>query len=215
MTIALDSIIPIPLKDRFLERKSAIWNTTLQFNPGEFIKIKAPSGTGKTTLVHILYKLRHDYEGMLYYQDRKVTDWDEDELAQFRQSKISIVFQDLRLFPNLTAKENIELKRVLQEPFYEAEVIEDMAANLGVSHILNQKASICSYGEQQRIAIIRALIQPFEWLIMDEPFSHLDMANTKKAADLIAKECKKRNAGLIITDLENDSNFLYNQQYFL
>ncbi len=215
MTIALDSIIPIPLKDRFLERKSAIWNTSLQFNSGEFIKIKAPSGTGKTTLVHILYKIRHDYEGLLYYQGRKVTDWDEDELATLRQTKISIVFQDLRLFPNLTAKENIELKRVLQEPFYKAEVIEDMAATLGVSHILNQKAALCSYGEQQRIAIIRALIQPFEWLIMDEPFSHLDIDNTKKAAELIAKECKKRNAGLIITDLENDSNFLYNQQYFL
>ena len=215
MTIALDNIIPIPLKDRFLERKSDIWNTSLQFNSGEFIKIKAPSGTGKTTLVHILYKIRHDYEGLLYYQGRKVTDWDEDELATLRQTKISIVFQDLRLFPNLTAKENIELKRVLQEPFYKAEVIEDMAAALGVSHILNQKAALCSYGEQQRIAIIRALIQPFEWLIMDEPFSHLDIDNTKKAAELIAKECQKRNAGLIITDLENDSNFLYNQQYFL
>ena len=215
MTIALDNIIPIPLKDRFLERKSDIWNTSLQFNSGEFIKIKAPSGTGKTTLVHILYKIRHDYEGLLYYQGRKVTDWDEDELATLRQSKISIVFQDLRLFPNLTAKENIELKRVLPEPFYKAEVIEDMAAALGVSHILNQKAALCSYGEQQRIAIIRALIQPFEWLIMDEPFSHLDIDNTKKAAELIAKECQKRNAGLIITDLENDSNFLYNQQYFL
>ena len=215
MTIALDNIIPIPLKDRFLERKSDIWNTSLQFNSGEFIKIKAPSGTGKTTLVHILYKIRHDYEGLLYYQGRKVTDWDEDELATLRQSKISIVFQDLRLFPNLTAKENIELKRVLQKPYYKEEVIEDMAATLGVSHILNQKAALCSYGEQQRIAIIRALIQPFEWLIMDEPFSHLDIDNTKKAAELIAKECQKRNAGLIITDLENDSNFLYNQQFIL
>ena len=215
MLIALDQIIPIPLKDRFWQRKSDVWNTSLQFNPGEFIKIKAPSGTGKTTLVHILYKLRHDYEGLLYYQNRKVTDWDEDELATLRQSKISIVFQDLRLFPNLTAKENIELKRVLQKPYYQEEVIEDMASTLGVSHILNQKAALCSYGEQQRIAIIRALIQPFEWLIMDEPFSHLDIDNTKKVAELITKECKKRNAGLIITDLEDDNNFLYNQQFIL
>ena len=215
MTILLDSIIPIPLKDRFVQWKSDIWNTSLQFNSGELIKIKAPSGTGKTTLVHILYKLRHDYEGLLYYQNRKVTDLGEDELATVRQSKISIVFQDLRLFPNLTAKENIELKRILQEPYYKEEVIEEMAATLGVSHILHQKAALCSYGEQQRIAIIRALIQPFEWLIMDEPFSHLDIDNTKKATELIAKECKKRDAGLIITDLENDSNFLYNHQLIL
>ena len=215
MTIELDHIVPIPLKDRFSQRTSDIWNNKLKLEQGEFIKIKAPSGAGKTTLVHILYKLRYDYEGSVRIDDTSITNIKGDPLAELRQQHISIIFQDLRLFPNLTARENIELKRVLQTPFYEASVIHNMAEALGISHIMEQQAGLCSYGEQQRIAIIRALIQPFSWLIMDEPFSHLDTANTQKAARLIEAECRKRNAGFVITDLDEDENFTYTKQYTL
>ena len=215
MTIELNQLMPIPLKDRLQQRSSDVWNTSLVFHQGEFIKIKAPSGTGKTTLVHIIYKLRHDYDGRVLFDNIVTAGLQENALAEIRQQKISIVFQDLRLFSNLTGWENIELKRVLQTPFYTTDIIDDMANTLGVSHILQQKAGLCSYGEQQRIAIIRALIQPFSWLIMDEPFSHLDKANTKKAASLIETECRKRNAGFIITDLDDDMNFIYTKEYIL
>lgn len=215
MTIELKQLIPIPLKDRFLQRTSEVWNTCVLLHQGDFIKIKAPSGTGKTTLVHIVYKLRHDYEGAVLFDNVAATDLHEDRLAELRQGQLSIIFQDLRLFPNLTARENIELKRVLQEPYYDAGKIDSMAETLGVNHVLQQKAGLCSYGEQQRIAIIRALIQPFSWLIMDEPFSHLDKANTHKAARLIEEECKKRKAGLVITDLDDDENFSYTREYKL
>jgi len=215
MTIEFDHIVPTPLKDRFLQRTSEIWNNSVLLKQGEFIKIKAPSGTGKTTLVHILYKLRHDYEGDVRINNIELSGLKEDALAEMRQQQFSIIFQDLRLFPNLTARENIELKRVLQVPYYDAGVIDTMAQALGVSHILEQKASLCSYGEQQRIAIIRALVQPFTWLIMDEPFSHLDADNTYKAARLIEAECRKRNAGMIITDLDDDDHFKYTRQLTL
>ena len=215
MTLELDHIIPIPLKDRFLQRRSDIWNNTIKLEQGDFIKIKAPSGTGKTTLVHILYQLRHDYEGTVRMDDVSVVDIKNDILAELRQQRMSIIFQDLRLFPNLTARENIELKRVMQKPFYEADMISSMAETLGISHIMGQRAGLCSYGEQQRIAIIRALMQPFSWLIMDEPFSHLDTVNTQKASSLIETECRKRNAGLIITDLDEDANFIYSKKYTL
>jgi ABC-type sugar transport system ATPase subunit len=100
-------------------------------------------------------------------------------------------------------------------PFYDTAKIFEMAELLGVNHILQQKAATCSYGEQQRIAIIRALMQSFKWLIMDEPFSHLDKENTTKAAALIAGECKKRKAGFILTDLDDDSHFNYSKQFVL
>ncbi|NCI48606.1 ATP-binding cassette domain-containing protein [Sediminibacterium roseum] len=215
MNIELDHIIPIPLKDRLIQRRSDVWNNTVSFAHGEFVKIKAPSGTGKTTFVHILYNLRHDYEGRISIGQKPLNQVSEDELAEMRQQKISIVFQDLRLFPNLTARENIELKRVLQTPYYPAEKIDEMAEALGVTHILNQRAGLCSYGEQQRVSIVRALIQPFELLVMDEPFSHLDINNTKKAAALIETECRKRNAGFIITDLDEDDNFQYTRKLVL
>lgn len=211
MQLQLQNIIPIPLKDKLLQRNSDVWNKTLQFNTGDFVKIKAPSGTGKTTLVHIIYKLRKDFEGVVVWNSKNLLLINQDELAVLRQQNISIIFQDLRLFPNLTARENIELNRVLQQPIYESNVIDVMAEELGIGSILHQKASMCSYGEQQRIAIIRALMQPFNWLIMDEPFSHLDKSNIDKAATLIEAECKKRNAGFILTDLEDDEHFNYTQ----
>lgn len=209
MQLRLQNIIPVPLKEKLLQRPSDVWNKDLAFESGEWIKIKAPSGTGKTTFVHIIYKLRKDYEGNILWENKNLPGIKQEELAVLRQQKVSIIFQDLRLFPNLTARENIELKRVLQVPFYESSMIDEMANVLGIAAILNQKASLCSYGEQQRIAIIRSLMQPFQWLIMDEPFSHLDNKNIEKAASLISNECKKRNAGFILTDLEDDSFFTY------
>jgi putative ABC transport system ATP-binding protein len=209
MQLELKQIVPIPLKDKFSKRGSDIWNRNLQFSKNEWIKIKAPSGTGKTTFIHIIYKMRHDYEGMVLWSNNELTKIAGDDLAQLRQKNISVIFQDLRLFPNLTARENIELKRVLHTPFYEKSMIDTMAERLGVSHILDQRTGLCSYGEQQRIAIIRALIQPFDWLIMDEPFSHLDQENIAKAAALIAEECTKRKAGFMLTDLDDDNHFQY------
>jgi ABC-type lipoprotein export system ATPase subunit len=209
MQLELQNIIPIPLKDKLLQRDSGVWNKNLQFEQGEFIKIKAPSGVGKTTFVHLIYKLRKDFEGDVLWDNKNLSLIKPDELALLRQQNISIIFQDLRLFPNLTARENIELKRILQRPFYESSVIDNMAEQLGILSILHQKASMCSYGEQQRIAIIRSLMQPFGWLIMDEPFSHLDKNNIDKATALIEAECKKRNAGFILTDLEDDEHFKY------
>lgn len=215
MQIELKQVVPVPLKDKFSKRASDVWNNNTIFYSGDLIKIKAPSGTGKTTLVHTLYKLRNDYEGTVLWDAADLKNIEGDALANMRQQYVSIIFQDLRLFPNLTAKENIELNRVLQKPYYESNRINEMAAMLGVTHILQQKAGICSYGEQQRIAIIRALVQPFTWLIMDEPFSHLDDNNVNKAAALIAEECTKRSAGFLLTDLEDDERFNYTKKLTL
>ncbi len=211
MILSLHKVVPTPLKDKVLQQGSDVWNQTISFREGQWTKIKAPSGTGKTTLIHSLYKIREDYAGKIEWDGMNVEQLPAEQLAQYRQEKISIIFQDLRLFPNLTAFENIELKRVLQKPYCDQEKIFSMAEELGVQHILQQKISICSYGEQQRIAIIRALIHPFSMLVMDEPFSHLDQANTAKAAAMIMRECKDRNAGFIITDLDDDHHFSYDQ----
>ena len=211
MTLSLHNVIPIPLKDKVQQLGSDVWNREVSFTAGQWTKIKAPSGTGKTTLIHSLYKLREDYSGKIEWDGKSLQQLPAEQVAQYRQEKISVIFQDLRLFPNLTAFENIELKRVLQQPYCGQEKIFSMAEELGVQHILQQKVGICSYGEQQRVAIIRALIHPFSMLVMDEPFSHLDHANTAKAAALIMRECKDRNAGFIITDLDDDHHFSYDQ----
>lgn len=211
MEIKLQQVIPIPLKEKILLKNSDVWNKEICFNEKEWVKIRAASGTGKTTLIHFLYKLRTDYEGKIFYDNQSLSQIKNNSLAEFRQQKISIIFQDLRLFYNLTALENIQLNRVLQDALYTEERIFEMAEQLGITHILHQPARLCSYGEQQRVCIIRALIQPFKILLMDEPFSHLDIANTAIAAKLIADECKKQNAGFVLTDLDDDEHFNYSK----
>lgn len=216
MELALQNLVPIPLKDKLQQRNSDVWNTQVLLQQGQRVKIKAPSGTGKTTLLHVLYRLRNDYEGTVLWDGKDERNYSATDLAILRQEKVSVVFQDLRLFANLTARENIELNRVLPAtPCYDTAMIEAMAERLGVTHILHQRAGLCSYGEQQRIAIIRALMQPFSWLLMDEPFSHLDENNTCKAAALIAEECEKRQAGFVLTDLDEDAHFTYTKFYNL
>src|SRR5690349_639206 len=128
MQIQLEQLVPVPLKEKLSLRSSDIWNTNITFLAGEWIKIVAPSGTGKTTLMNIIYKVRHDYEGSVMWNNYDLKNIKADELATWRQQKVSVIFQDLRLFQNLTARENIELNRVMQKPFYDAKSIDEMSA---------------------------------------------------------------------------------------
>ena len=180
---------------------SQVWEQNISIIKGEHLHIVAPSGSGKTSLIHFIYGLRKDYSGAIFYDDATIKKFSAEDFSPFRQNKISVVFQDLRLFENQTARENIEIKRVLN-PFYQPETIEVMARKLGIESKLNQQVKICSYGEQQRIAIIRALMQPFDFLLLDEPYSHLDEDNRNKAMELIYEECEQRNAAMVFADLK-------------
>jgi putative ABC transport system ATP-binding protein len=138
-----------------------------------------------------------------------------EDLAQLRREELGIVFQDLRLFPELTIRENTEVKKFLPRIPISENTIEDMAAELGIDALLGTPAGICSYGEQQRGAILRTLSQPFRWLILDEPFSHLDEINKEKAIQLISTIVNQQQAGMILLDLEPDNYFMYHQQFHL
>lgn len=215
MKLSLNYLIPYSLQDKISVGQSAIWNQSVSLEVPEFIKVEAPSGTGKTTLTHLLYKVRTDFTGSIHYDQLELLNCSEDSLAELRQNKLSIVFQDLRLFPDLSARENIEIKRLLTPNFSAPELIEEMAKQLGILAILDQKIRFCSFGEQQRVAIIRALMQPFEWLILDEPFSHLDQQNILQASALIKSACEQRKAGLMIMGLNKDNYFQYHRELIL
>ena len=200
MQIQLRNVVP-----DFIEKEkikdSHIWGQTISIRKGEHLHIVAPSGSGKTSLMHFIYGLRNDYAGDILYEDTNIKKLSVESFSSYRQKKISIIFQDLRLFEDQTALENIEIKRRLS-PYHPSEKVYEMAAQLGIETKLNQLAKTCSYGEQQRIAIVRALMQPFDFLLLDEPYSHLDEGNRMKAMDLIYDECKKRNAAMIFADLK-------------
>ena len=180
---------------------SQIWEQNISITKGEHLHIVAPSGSGKTSLMHFIYGLRKDYSGSIFYDDTDIKKLSTESFSTFRQKEISIIFQDLRLFENQNVRENIEIKRILN-PYHQPEKIVEMAKMLGIENKLDQSVKTCSYGEQQRIAIIRALMQPFDFLLLDEPYSHLDEANREKSMTLIYEECAKRNAAMVFADLK-------------
>jgi len=200
MQINLQEIVPDYIDKKNING-SQVWGKKIIINKGEHLHIVAPSGTGKTSLIHFIYGLRKDYTGTISYDTTDIKKLSTESFSSFRQNKISIIFQDLRLFEDQTAKENIEIKRRL-DPYHSAEKIDDMARKLGIETKLNQQVKSCSYGEQQRIAIIRSLMQPFDFILLDEPYSHLDEANRKKATELIYEECEQRTAAMIFADLK-------------
>jgi putative ABC transport system ATP-binding protein len=189
----------------FFERdkiiNSEIWEQEVTLKKGEHVHIIAPSGRGKTSLIHFIYGLRKDYEGIVSYKKENIRNMSPEDFSTYRQKNISIIFQDLRLFTDQRVWENLEIKRQLQ-PYHPPHKIDEMATRLGIESKLNNLAKTCSYGEQQRIAIIRSLMQPFDFLLLDEPFSHLDDANRLKAFELIKEECDHRSASMIFADLK-------------
>ncbi len=200
MQIKLQQVNPDFLEPEKISR-SHIWNTAVEFMNRENVQIVAPSGSGKTSLIHFLYGLRKDYTGTIAYDGKNIAGFDAEDFSVYRQQYISIVFQDLRLFPEQTVLQNLEIKRLLQ-PFHNESRIEAMAKQLGIGNKLNKLCKTCSYGEQQRIAIIRSLQQPFDFLLLDEPFSHLDENNRKKAMELMEEEAAARKAAIILADLK-------------
>lgn len=205
MEITLQQPCPTFLEQEKINQ-SQLWNASLVFKAAEKIQLVAPSGSGKTSFIHFLYGLRKDFRGNILFNNKNINYFSAEETASFRSSQLSIVFQDLRLFANHSVAENIQVKKNLNS-FEGALPIAEMAERLGMGSKLSQLAGICSYGEQQRIAIIRALQQPFEYLILDEPFSHLDDANSRKAMTMIEEEVAKRNAGIIFADLSEVAYF--------
>lgn len=210
MQLTLQKVIPQHLRDRLHTTQSGVWGVDITIEPRECVFVKAPSGAGKTTLLHILYGLRNDFTGIVKWGDIPPNTSDEETVAKLRRDNISIIFQDLRLFPNLTAWENIEAKRMLTNTVTEIQVM-DWLERLGIANKMEALAATLSYGERQRVAIIRALVQPFQWLLMDEPFSHLDHANCAKAISLINEVVQQRRAGMLLADLDDNTHFSYSQ----
>lgn len=207
--IQLENVIPEPLVGQ-INPQSGIWNTTVLFEKGKRYRISAKSGKGKSTLVSILYGLRSDYSGKVTWNNADISAFKPLKWAEIRQQQTGIVFQDLRLFLNRTVEENIAIKANLSAQNFMPEA-KIMAEKLGISSLWNRSCHTLSYGERQRLAIIRALVQPFSVLMLDEPFSHLDDDNIKIASEILVTECNKRQAGFIITTLGHNYFMEYDQ----
>ena len=202
--------MPSPLSS-IQHSKESIWGNFIELKAGKHILLNASSGKGKSTFTSTMIGLRNDYSGSITFDGKDIKIFTPDDWTIIRHSKISVIYQDLQLFPDLTVAENLILKNNLTNSFSENE-IKSMLSKLGIEDKWEQKCGLLSMGQQQRVAIIRGLLQPFEWLIMDEPFSHLDTENTLLSLELINKRCKELNAGFVLTTLGDSHGYTYYQE---
>lgn len=191
---------------------SGIWEAdSVLFEQGEKYLVEAASGRGKTSLLSIIFGLRKDYRGSAFIDEEDIRMLNGKQWSDLRKYQLSFIFQGLELFDDLTAMENISLKNAITNHKTTGE-IREMAEKLGIEPFLNRKAGILSFGQQQRVAIIRALCQPFRLLLADECFSHIDRSNSLKAFGLINDECDRQGAGLILTSLNGTDDFQFNHR---
>jgi len=177
------------------------------FEQGQYYLIRAQSGQGKTSLLNFIYGASFSYDGKITYNEV----FNKKEVLRYRIDKLSYVYQDLRLFPTLTAFENIILKNKLTH-YKTEDQINSLIERVGLSHKRDTLVQTLSLGQRQRIALLRALCQPFELLLLDEPFSHLDDSNTAILREIIEEELQARNASLLLTSLEDNNFFHYNKK---
>lgn len=213
MVIEFKDVLPYPLRDAQHDKQS-IWKNNFYINHGQKTLLNAASGKGKSTFTYLLFGLRNDYEGEIMLNGQNIREFSLDEWIKLRKEKLAVVFQDLQLFPNLSVKQNLLLKNNLTATFTEDEIYQ-FVERLGLKNKWEQKCDLLSMGQQQRIAIVRALLQPFEFLILDEPFSHLDNENAKIALQFINEICDKNKAGFILTSLGNDTDFQFDKTLYL
>ena len=207
--IRLNSVVP----EIFAERNditSDIWLTDTALERGKVYLIEAASGTGKSSLCSYLYGQRGDYRGIISFDGDDVKSYDINKWCDIRQHNISILFQDLRLFGELTALENVEIKNRITN-HRSLEQIKAWFEELGISDKLNARIDRMSYGQQQRVALIRALCQPYDFLFLDEPISHLDDRNSDIMRDIILREARESGAAVVATSIGKHMNIDYDK----
>lgn len=214
MRLSISHLVPLPLKEPHNSYNATVWGQDMVFNQGEQVLVLGPSGAGKTLLMQTLYGLRTDFEGKIHWSAYNMHEITRAQLSQLRAASLSMVFQDMRLFDELTVWDNIDIKRRLTDTVsaYDA---EQWLIRLGLKEKIEVSVATLSFGEQQRVAIVRALVQPFEWLLLDEPFSHLDFFNKQKAIALIKEVAGYTRAGLIITSVAENDDFMYDKRILL
>ena len=206
MEIRLHQLRPSYMEQTELTPSDIYLREEVVFAPAKRYLIRAQSGRGKTSLLSFLYGERDSYEGTITYDGVA----HPKDLFDYRRHRLSYLFQDLRLFPSLTAKENIQLKNRLTG-YFSSQQISELLARVGLSHKQDTPVATLSLGQRQRVAFLRALAQPFEALLLDEPFSHLDEANTHVLCQILEEECTQRGATLLMTALETNTLLNYDQ----
>jgi ABC-type lipoprotein export system ATPase subunit len=211
LSVILDKIEVPYIKSH---HNSEVWAKHLSLEHNKKLNIFAPSGTGKTSLFNVISAMQKPSKGRVLIEDQDIHSMKKGELVKLRKESISLIFQDLKLISALTVLENICILRSSIN-IQDKERLSSMMERLNILNIKDKNVSDLSQGEKQRTAIIRSIFRPFKYLIMDEPFSHLDNKNEISALRLIEEEVGRNEGGLIMLSLHRAEGIDWDSQISL
>ena len=173
---------------------------SLDLSKGELVSIVGPSGAGKSTLLYILSSLEKADKGQIFFQNVAIDQLNNQQLAQFRNTRIGFVFQFHHLLPEFTAIENIAIPGWIgkQDKKAVAKKALELLDYLGLADKQDKKPHQLSGGEQQRIAVARALINQPAIIFADEPTGNLDSENANAMHELFLRLKKELNQSFLI-----------------
>ncbi len=189
---------------------SRVWHRDIVFTKGKHYLVEAVSGKGKSSLCSYMYGYRRDYQGIITFDESDIRSLSIPAWEELRRHSLSMLFQELRLFPELTVLENIRLKNRLTG-YKRKDEIAHLLDTLGIADKRDEKVGRLSYGQQQRVAFIRCLCQPFDFIFLDEPVSHLDDQNNALMSRLLSEEVQRQGAGVVITSIGKHPEVAYDE----
>lgn len=198
--IVLQNIMPLLFVHSDNEIVSDIWMKNIELEKGKSYLIEASSGKGKSSLLSFLLGYRDDYQGNILFDNITLRNIKPNQWSYIRKNNISMLFQELRMFPELTAIENIQIKNNITK-FNTLQNIKNQFERLGIEDKINTKVGLLSYGQQQRVAFIRSLCQPFDFLLLDEPISHIDNNNANIINQMIKERIENDGVGVVATSI--------------
>ncbi len=177
----------------------AVDHVNFSLNKGEMLAIVGQSGSGKTTLLNLLDGVDKPTSGQVLLDGQDIHSLSDKQSAQLRRRKIGYIYQDFKLLPILTAKENILLPVNLDKRKIPADQVQQLADQLGIGTRLGHLPSQMSGGQRQRVAIARALINQPDILLADEPTGNLDKASAQEIIQLLLDLNKAGHTIILVT----------------
>jgi len=187
----------------------ALEQVNLEIKEGEFVAIMGPSGCGKSTLLNILGLLDYPSEGTYYFMENEVTNYSERKKALLRKSHIGFVFQNFNLIEELTIYENIELPLIYIgiENKARRQEVEAIMEEMRITHRRNHYPSHLSGGQQQKVAVARAVVAKPRLILADEPTGNLDSTNGEEVMNLLSRLNKSGTTIVMVTHSQRDAEY--------